>query len=130
MDKQKLVRKVKAFCVKHSIPTNGVLVITVQESKAFGKFASLVVDFSANKLLDNYPPELCKTSKQLGVPGFSIHYAAGLPSLSNSGSNEKKPFCCDQVKPFKEERTSMDKEFANFLQGQFHIIGHANLSSY
>ena len=79
----------KIFCEKYNLPDSGVLLMNIHENigKRTGNYATLIIDFDKQKLLEVWPRTLRKASKEIRVikengNGYYCNFHAGLPSIS------------------------------------------------
>jgi hypothetical protein len=127
MEQDQVVDRVQKFCNLRKIPTDNVLVITIQRNRT-GDFCALVVDFSTRTLCKGYPDEMptTKTLKSIGE-NFTTCYVASLPvepvnrmatpATDTVGDESTSIFCCSKIKPYKPTRLDQNYKFDNFMKG-------------
>eukprot|EP00240_Pyramimonas_obovata_P012633 CAMPEP_0118921566 /NCGR_PEP_ID=MMETSP1169-20130426/794_1 /TAXON_ID=36882 /ORGANISM="Pyramimonas obovata, Strain CCMP722" /LENGTH=233 /DNA_ID=CAMNT_0006862311 /DNA_START=122 /DNA_END=823 /DNA_ORIENTATION=+ len=124
-----IVRKLRAFCRSHSIPTEGALVVTVHRNRTT-EFASVIVRWDNEQLLPLYPlaTDLQQYS-ELKVGDFFVVYKAKLDLTTLDAalgrqpaddSNSLAPFCCNNVRPYKARQLDREQLFKDFLTSSGH----------
>eukprot|EP01095_Lingulamoeba_sp_RSL-Kostka_P014917 TRINITY_DN6682_c0_g1_i1.p1 TRINITY_DN6682_c0_g1~~TRINITY_DN6682_c0_g1_i1.p1 ORF type:complete len:276 (-),score=56.82 TRINITY_DN6682_c0_g1_i1:159-986(-) len=95
-----------------------VVIITIQRSHS-GDFCSLIINFEKEELEECYPATDFDY-KDLFLNNCSVCFTQleSMPEidLSNNDNNSDEVFCCDQLKLYKNRRTTKDEEFKNFIK--------------
>jgi hypothetical protein len=133
-----VVRKLKDFCLKKSIPTTGAIAITIQRNRT-GDHAALIVDFENETMHTHYPVAFSNSSaayKEGRVDEdeeFLYCYHAGLDATplrttADAAVDEVEPgsqfpFCCNAIVPYRPRRTVVDSTFAAFVQSKGTVDG-------
>ncbi|KAJ1619948.1 hypothetical protein T492DRAFT_889546 [Pavlovales sp. CCMP2436] len=111
----------RSFCEKHGIKAS-------TGKNRTSRFSSLIVDWDGDRLLPNFPAEMLDKYEKLRVGDFNVAYSEGL-SLPDSYSESNdatifsqqqgsdKPFCCEEIVPFKPRHLDTEALFSDFLRG-------------
>ena len=127
---QKLTDKLAAFCKKKGIATSGVLALTVQRNRKT-ESGAMIINFDAKtpQMLQCYPHEFNKACTEGRVDDLLFAWVDNLDSsvldrqpmkeLDEAKDETKedsvKPFCCENLTPYRPRPTSKDSMFKDFL---------------
>ena len=121
------LKRLRDVCHTQGIDTNGVVAITIQRNYT-SQFASFIVNFATDNptLASHYPAEFTTVYTEGRVGPFLYAYqekldATILPACVDHDAARpfgSTPFCCHRIAPYRNRRTSMDREHRSFLASE------------
>jgi len=126
MNDTEIISGFGTWCIKHSISSKNILVVTVQENRST-KYSSLVIDFANDRILPNYPAEMLTDYKECREGKYLVCYKENLQlpeafdaalDMMKSLKLSDRPLPSGHLVPYKPTRTQHDQKFSDFIKGK------------